>query len=170
MSTKYLIAIVLSVMTVVTPGWALEDDNLPPVTIINSHDLQEDGQLSKQTQKPILILFSMQGCSYCEFVEEEHLKPMLRNKKYLSKVIIRRVMTDGYDDLTDFDGTKISSQDFSTRYGAYVTPTVVFLNHKGKELSKRILGVRNTEFYGGELDDGLELSVRRLRQKFADAR
>jgi len=166
---KYLIAIVLSVMTVMTTSWAYEDENLPPVTIINSYDLQKDGQLSKQTQKPILILFSMKGCSYCEFVEEEHLKPMLRNKKYLSKVIIRRIMTDGYDDLKDFDGSKISSQDFSTRYGAYVTPTVVFLNHQGRELSKRILGVRNTEFYGGELDEGLEISVSRLRQAFADA-
>ena len=71
---KYLIAIVLSVMTVMTTSWAYEDENLPPVTIINSYDLQKDGQLSKQTQKPILILFSMKGCSYCEFVEEEHLK------------------------------------------------------------------------------------------------
>jgi hypothetical protein len=59
--------------------------------------------------------------------------------------------------------------DLSTRYGAYVTPTVVFLNHQGKELSKRILGVRNTEFYGGELDEGLDISLRKLREKLAYA-
>jgi len=152
-------------------AWAIEtiesDDDLPEVEIINSNNLQRDGKLSLKTQKPLLILFSMEDCAYCEFVEEEHLKPMLRNQDYLDTVIIRRVMTDDHDDVIDFDGTKISSLDFSARYGAYVTPTVVFLNHEGMELSTRVLGVRNTEFYGGELDEGLEISLRKIRQQLA---
>jgi len=155
-------------------AWAIEtienDDDLPAVEIINSNNLQRDAQLSLKTQKPLLILFSMEGCAYCEFVEEEHLKPMLRNQDYLDKVIIRRVMTDDHDDVIDFDGTKISSLNFSARYGAYITPTVVFLSHEGVELSSRVLGVRNTEFYGGELDEGVEISLRKIRQQLATAR
>ena len=142
-------------------------DSLPPVNIINSTDLHHDGQLSQRTQKPILILFSMQGCSYCHYVEEEHLKPMLRNANYLSKVIIRRVMTDSYGDIIDFNGNPISSQDLSTRYGAYLTPTVVFVDHQGNKLVPSIHGVRNTEFYGLDLDEGLDHSLLKIRKKLA---
>jgi thioredoxin-related protein len=149
---------------------AYADDDLPPVTIVSSKNLQDDGRLAHASQKPILILFSMIGCSYCEYVEEEHLKPMLRNAKYRSKVIIRRVMTDGYGSMIDFDGKKISAADFAHRYGAYLTPTVVFVDHQGKKLVPSILGVRNTEFYGLDIDEGLELSLLKVRKKLASAK
>ncbi len=162
-----LTVLLTSIFNAATTRANSDDEILPAVHIVSTNDLRAEGKLSQQTQKPILILFSMEGCAYCEFVEEEHLKPMLRNQDYLDKVIIRRVMTDDYDDVIDFDGTKISSLDFSARYGAYVTPTVVFLNHEGVELSPRLLGVRNTEFYGGDLDEGLAISLRKIRQQLA---
>ncbi|MGD8784829.1 MAG: thioredoxin fold domain-containing protein [Thioalkalispiraceae bacterium] len=146
------------------------EEELPPVTVVKTTDLKSDGRLSRNTQKPILIMFSMEGCGYCQFVEEEHLKPMLRNQQYMQKVIIRKIMTDSYDQLVDFDGSKISAMDLAMRYRANVTPTVVFLNHQGKQLSKRILGVQNTEFYGGELDNGLEVSLHKIRQQLASAK
>ena len=142
-------------------------DLLPPVTIINSTDLQRDGDLAQQTQKPILILFSMQGCTYCQYVEEEHLKPMLRNATYRSKVIIRRVMTDSYGSIIDFNGNAVSIQDLSTRYGAYLTPTVVFIDHQGNKLVQSIHGVRNTEYYGQDLDEGLDRSLLVIRERLA---
>ena len=143
------------------------EEQLPAVEIITTTNLLADAELARQLHKPILILFSMEDCAYCHYVEEEHLKPMLRNQEYRDKVIIRRIMTDNFDDVIDFDGTKISSIDFSERYNAFVTPTVVFLNHEGAELSKRLLGVSNTEFYGGELDDGLDISLHKIRQQLA---
>lgn len=143
---------------------------LPPVTLVSSKNLQDDGRLALNSQKPILILFSMIGCSYCEYVEEEHLKPMLRNAKYRSKVIIRRVMTDGYGSMVDFDGKSISAADFAHRYGAYMTPTVVFVDHQGKKLVPSIQGVRNTEFYGLDIDEGLEMSLLKMRKNLASAK
>ena len=151
-------------------SWAEDyfyNEDLPPVEIINTEDFRIDSRLAVQNQTPILILFAMESCAYCQYVEEEHLKPMLRNAEdYENKVIIRRVMTDDYDDLIDFDGKTISSMDFSERYGAYLTPTVVFLDHNGKQLT-RIFGVRNTEYYGGDLDDSLDQSLQMIRQQLA---
>lgn len=159
-------ALFIVAITGIPASWANEEA-LPAVEIINSHDLQADGRLSRATQKPILILFSMEGCAYCQYVEEEHLKPMLRNQAYRDKVIIRRIMTDNHNDLIDFDGNKISALDLSDRYGSFLTPTVVFLNHQGAQLSQRLLGVSNTEFYGGDLDQRLETSLRKLRKPLA---
>jgi len=142
-------------------------EDLPQVEIINTEDFRIDSQLAASKKMPILILFAMESCGYCEFVEEEHLKPMLRNPAdYADRVLIRRVMTDDFDDIIDFDGNTISSLDFSSRYNASLTPTVVFLDHTGKELS-RILGVSNTEFYGGDLDDSLDLSLQMIREQLA---
>lgn len=163
---RALFVVAFTSFAMASSGWANEE-SLPVVKIIDSHDLQADGELSRETQKPILILFSMEGCAYCEYVEEEHLKPMLRNQDYRNKVIIRRIMTDDYDDLIDFNGSKISALDFSARYGSYLTPTVIFLNHEGVELTSRLLGVRNTEYYGGDLDESLEKSLRKIRQQLA---
>jgi len=145
-------------------SWAMDDDELPEVHIIETEDFRIDSRLAIQKQTPILILFAMEDCSYCEYVEEEHLKPMLRNSDYGKKVIIRRVMTDDYDSLIDFEGNTVTSSDFSSRYDAYLTPTVVFLDHNGKQLS-RIYGVRNTEFYGGDLDDSLDFSLQMIRKQ-----
>lgn len=159
-----------SLLSGYSSSWAsdyFDTEDLPPVEIINTTDFRVDGRLAVKKQAPILILFAMEGCAYCQYVEEEHLKPMLRNPEdYGSKVIIRRVMTDDYDSLIDFDGKEISNMDFSARYGAYYSPTVVFLDHNGKRLSL-ILGVSNTEFYGGDLDDSLELSLQMIREQVA---
>lgn len=148
-------------------GVAEELDELPPVSIINSTNLQSDGQLSQRSQKPILILFAMEGCSYCRYVEEEHLKPMLRNAQYRSRVIIRRVMTDSYGSIIDFNGQTVSRQDLSTRYGAYLTPTVIFVDNAGNKLVPSIYGVRNTEYYGLDLDEGLDHSLLKIRNRLA---
>ena len=165
-SVRVLLVITVTTVVSLPASWA-DDESLPTVHIVDTRNLQDDGELSQKTQKPILILFSMAGCAYCEYIEEEHLKPMLRNQEYRSKVIIRRVMTDDYDNLIDFNGNKISALDFSARYGSFLTPTVVFLNHEGVELTQRLLGVRNTEYYGGDLDESLERSLRKLRQQLA---
>ena len=141
------------------------DEKLPPVTVAKAKDLSNDAQLSHDQHKPILLFFSMQGCSWCEYVEEEHLKPMLRNANYRKKVIIRKVMTDDYGSVIDFNGISISVSQLSLRYNASFTPTVIFLDHRGRQLAPRILGVRNTEMYGGDLDEGIKLSCQLLKQQ-----
>ena len=142
-------------------------DNLPPVTLIKSNDLQADGELAHQRQLPILLMFSQRGCPWCRFVEEDHLKPMLRNANYRAQVIIRQVMTDDYSKITDFDGNKITAAQLASRYNAALTPTVIFVDHNGKALAPRILGVRNTEYYGLDLDEGLAMSLQKMRQLLA---
>lgn len=142
-----------------------DDEGLPAVTVDQAQNLIVDARQSRDQHKPILLFFSMQGCSWCRYVEEEHLKPMLRNADYRNKVIIRKVMTDDYVSVIDFNGIKISSSVLSLRYNASFTPTVVFIDHRGQQLAPRILGVRNTEMYGGDLDEGISLSHELLKQQ-----
>lgn len=166
---QFLLLISLSFIIALLPfsSQANDEDDLPYVELKSSNNLGKEAQLSRERQLPILIMFSMEDCTYCDFVEEEHLKPMLRSSDYARQVIIRRIMTDDFDDIIDFDGSSISTFDLSIRYHASISPTVVFLDHEGKELAPRVLGVSNTEMYGLELDEGIALSLDRIRQSLA---
>lgn len=146
---------------------AVADEELPPVTLVQAHDLRADGQQAQQRHVPILLMFAQQGCSWCHYVEEEQLKPMLRNADYRAQVIIRQVMTDDLGNMTDFNGSQTDANALAIRYSASLTPTVVFVDANGKQLGHSIVGVRNTEFYGGEIDNGLALSEQLIREQLA---
>jgi len=145
-------------------GFAIGNEELPAVNVPQAKDLVTDSTLAHQQQKPILLFFSMDGCAWCRYVEEEHLKPMLRNAGYQARLIIRRVKTDDYSKITDFDGRAISGSNLATRYGASLTPTVILVDHNGKLIAPRLLGVSNTEMYGGDLDEAINHSLRSIQQ------
>lgn len=126
-------------------------------------DLGSLGSLAHQRQTPILIMFSQKGCSYCVVLEEDYLKPMLKSGDYQDKVIIRKVRIDSFDTLRGFDGQPIEADEFAHKYRAYVTPTMVFLDHKGNELTRRLMGVGTEGYFANEIDQAIDHSLSRLR-------
>lgn len=138
-------------------------DTLPYVKVPEPADLQAVGQEARQRQLPILIMFSRQGCPYCDVVREEFLKPMLRSGDYTDRVIMLEIHSDSYAHLRDFNGQMISAEALSHRYRAGFVPTVVFVNYEGKELAERLIGITTRDFYGGFLDEAIEASLQRLR-------
>ena len=140
-----------------------EDENLPPVHLPVYTDLQAVAAEARQRQLPILIMFSQNGCGYCVIVEEEFLKPMLRSGDYTDRVMMGMVKFDGVSRVRDFDGEMISVGDLAVRYGAPVTPTVIFVDPEGKELSAKVIGMTTVHFYGGDLDIGINQSLQKMR-------
>ena len=147
----------------------LAEEDLKPVTVIEVQDLYQEGRTAAEKRLPILIMFSMQHCPYCELIREDFLKPMLRSGDYENKVIIREIHSDSYASMRDFDGKDISVDALAHRYRASLSPTVVFLDHKGKELSKRMIGVTTVHYYGGYLDDAIDQSYKRMQSAFRQA-
>ena len=126
-----------------------------PVQVKISTDLYQDAQLAKQKAVPIVVMFSQDGCAYCGIVREQFLKPMLRSGDYDNKALIREVKIDSFEDVRNFDGKRIPSDQLSTIYRAYLTPTVVIFDSKGRT-HHRLLGISNEYYYGGELDDAID--------------
>ncbi len=140
------------------------DNGLPAVTLIETRDF---GVLAKQpglTDKPLLLVFVADYCQYCKTLEEEVLKPMLRNRDYDALVTIRLFKIDDPSTVTDFNGETISPDQFAARYHAKVTPTAVMLDLKGREIAPRIIGIPNIEYYGAELDAAIEQALDRIRK------
>lgn len=138
-------------------------ETLLPVEVKISDDLDEDGKLAKEKQVPILLMFSMKHCGYCSLVEEDFLKPMLRNEEYDNKVLIRKVILDGSKGLMDFTGKFRDPDELSDDYQVSMVPTVIMVDSKGRPLSKKIIGMANKYYYGGELDEAIESSLQQLR-------
>ena len=135
----------------------------PVHNIQEVQDLAALGNEARDTQTPILIMFSQKGCTYCVILEEDYLRPILKSGDYQDKVIIRKVRIDSFDTLRGFDGKLIEADAFASNYRAYVTPTMVFLDHNGLELTNRLMGIGTEGFFAAEIDTAINTSLSRLR-------
>lgn len=137
-------------------------DELPEVHIAELKDLQREAGLINQRDLPMLIIFSAEHCPFCVTVKEEFLKPMLRSGNYTDKVLIRRVELDEGQQLRDFNGKKLSGRKLASRYKVFVTPTLIFLDAQGRELTDRLIGITTVHYYGGYLDDAIDSSLQAM--------
>lgn len=127
-------------------------------------DFSSIGQQSERKRLPILLMFSAEYCAFCERLEEDFLKPMLRSGDYKDKVLIGKLRIDGYSKVRDFNGDETSPADVAERYGITVTPTVVFIDDDGVELAPKRVGLTTPDFYGGYLDDAINQALNILRR------
>jgi len=135
--------------------------------LIYSSDLTQDASLASMGDRILMIEFSAEDCGYCRLLEEEFLKPMLRNSGYSKKVVIRSIsLSDDYS-LVGFDGQSISASKFASRYDVYVTPTLVFLNEQGEEVSEKLVGIWSVDFFGGYIDERIDSG---LNQRFLNSK
>lgn len=140
-----------------------DEDNLPYVEIKSANNLQQLGQLAIQQQKIIFLEMSASYCGYCKTLEEHIIKPMLRSGDYENHVLIRKLDIDSHYPMKDFDGSKTSPAQYAFKVNASLTPTLLFLDGRGKEVSERILGVYTLEMYGHYVDDALIQGHRKIK-------
>ncbi|UCH41648.1 MAG: thioredoxin fold domain-containing protein [Gammaproteobacteria bacterium] len=156
---RYLFAIIFLSLAVVAPA---SGDSARMIAV---EDLREEARLVRDDNLLLVIEFSSEYCGYCRQLEELFLLPMQRNAEYRKKVLIRYVSLDAYETLVDFDGRSMSTSEFASRYGVSLTPTLIFLNGDGVELSEKLVGIWSEDFYGGFIDDRID----EAREKLASA-
>lgn len=111
---------------------------------------------------PVMILFINDDCENCSIAKEEFVVPMQISGDYRNKVIFRIVNLDD-DKIRDFGGEMISVEAFVSRYNLELTPTASFLDAEGHELGPSVSGMSNVDYYGGLLDEAIEVALRKLR-------
>ncbi|SFV89466.1 hypothetical protein MNB_SUP05-SYMBIONT-7-31 [hydrothermal vent metagenome] len=132
--------------------------------LMNAKDFFADGQIAKQKQIPILVMFSEPDCPYCELVKREVLNSMSGLEEYKNKVIIRHVFYSSLMEIVDFSGRSSNHSQFSFTYGANFYPTLLLLDHTGKVLGKKI-GVVLIETYWTELDALIAQATQQIKQQ-----
>jgi len=143
--------------------WA-GSDGKEDVEVVKVTDLQKLGQESVERNIPIVMMLSADGCSWCIKLEEEHFKPMLRSGDYENRALIRQFKVDEMLDVRDFDGRMVSPDEINSRYGAFVTPTIIYLDGYGSELSKKMVGMTTSHYFGSYLDLAIDESLDKLHR------
>lgn len=134
--------------------------DVPPLS-----DLRADLLEAKALNVPILLLIHSQGCTYCHYVMEDHLRPMVLSGQYKKRALIRQLAADDALDLVDASGKHISARDFARSLQVRFYPTVVFLDAEGKPMKERLIGVANIDLYGTQLENALQRTEGQLQHK-----
>lgn len=139
------------------PAQVHAGDALPVI-----RDLREEAQLAQQQRLPLLVLFSTDYCELCAFIKANYLVPMRKNVDYRDKVIVRELPVTDYHTLRDFDGRSVAGEDVSRRYSVDLIPTVVLMDHRGRQLAPSLVGLVSQDYYDAQLDQRIDLALRRL--------
>ena len=124
--------------------------------LISASDLSEDAKLTSVGNRVLMIEFSSEDCGYCRLLEDEFLKPMMRNATYGEKVVIRYISLSDNDTLIDFEGNTVSADELAAKYEIFVTPTLLFLDENGQEVSDKLIGIWSVDFFGGFIDERID--------------
>ncbi|MCP4389894.1 MAG: thioredoxin fold domain-containing protein [Gammaproteobacteria bacterium] len=124
--------------------------------MITVTDLREEARIAKADNLILVLEFSSEYCGFCRKLEALFLVPMQRNAEYREKVLIRSVSLDMHETLVDFEGRSMSTSEFASRYDISLTPTLLFLNGDGDEMSEKLIGIWSEDFYGGFIDNRID--------------
>ena len=130
--------------------------------MIQVADLRAESLLAKQKGLLLVIEFSADDCAYCRKLEDLFLLPMQRNAAYGDKILLRAVSLNDFGHLIDFHGRSVTTAEFAAQYDVVLTPTLVFLNAEGVEMSKKLVGIWSEDFFGGFIDNRIDEARNKL--------
>ena len=143
-------------------AWALAARAAPPTAIPLATDLQADGRLSRQRKAPIVVLFSLPGCPYCEIVRRSHLAPILTDPKQSRRVIVRQVDIDADEAVVGFSGERTTHARIARAHDVRSAPVVAFWDGEGRPIAEPLRGMLLPDFYSAYLESAVQAARTRL--------
>ena len=124
-------------------------------------DLAEDASTSARERRPILLFFDREECPYCERALREYLVPLSR-EEWKARALFRQVEIDRSLPVRGFDGRMTTHDALAASYGVRLSPTVAFVDARGRMLGEPVVGLTTVDFYGAYLEKALEQAIERL--------
>ncbi len=132
------------------------------IEIPHAENLALTASASAQNGLPVLVFVSRDACPYCRTLRHSVLAPMYAAGKFEQRAILLEVNIDRTAPLVGFDGESILAKDFADLYKASITPTLLFLDAQGNQLSPPRIGISNLDLYTFYLDRSIDESLARL--------
>lgn len=113
---------------------------------------------AKEKAQAIMLYFSATYCTFCMQLSEDVIQAIKINEGYIKKVRVIEISLDAEEDITDFDNHVVDVDVLQSRYNIQVTPTLLFVDQKGDEVTERIVGYQSKDFYWYYLDEAINKS------------
>ncbi|MGL4233502.1 MAG: hypothetical protein ACRCWJ_19205 [Casimicrobium sp.] len=127
-------------------------------------NLQVDGAKAKAAKKPILLFFNLEGCHFCRFSLRTTIVPLYRDQGWRDAIEFRQITIDDGKSLIDFDGKKISNEDFAKKRKGGFTPTVMMVDGDGRLLGEPVVGIASTDYYGYNVDTMIKAAIEEVKK------
>jgi thioredoxin-related protein len=122
-------------------------------------NLAESAKMAQQQGLPTIVYVSRDACPYCRTLTDSILGPMYAAGKFRDRAVLIELSLDKVGSLTGFDGQPITAEEFAQQYKAQITPTLLFLDAGGREISKRRIGISNLELYSQYLQRSIDAAL-----------
>ncbi|WP_455204678.1 thioredoxin family protein [Kaarinaea lacus] len=132
-----------------------EAGNQASVDVPLAEDLSTLSDSAKKGNIPIVLMYSAEDCEYCQRLENDVIKPMILSGDLDQRMIFRKVMIDSIAEIKDFNGSEVYSDDFAFQRGVRVTPTIQFVDDRGRELAPKMIGYQNDDFYAAYFENSI---------------
>lgn len=152
------------------PTLSQSSEPLEQYKIIESTNLNQIINTKKKQSKVIILYVSSPFCRFCKKLEKEILIPLLKSGDYRDKALLRKFIIDSKQPIINFNKQSQSPKSLMREYNVTITPTLLFLDKNGNQLSESIVGYSNDEFYWYYLDMAIEKSNHQLTELANDLR
>lgn len=146
---------VLMILTIASTPAASEQ----PGEIQKTQDLAADARQAAEGRMPILLLVSLEDCAFCLQIKRDILNPMVLSGDYEGRLVMREMFIDDGESLKDFQGKEVEGSSFALRYGVTLTPTLLFLDPQGNQLTDKMVGIQTPEMYFLYVDASIQEAV-----------
>lgn len=143
--------------------WAFAAPGAAAAEIGTAADLSADLLQARARGVPLLVLFSLPDCGYCERVRREFLQPLQGSPEWRDRVILRQVELNSPLALADFAGRKTTHGKFAKEQQIRLAPTVKVFDPTGREAAEPLVGLLTPELYGLYLERALEEGLARAQ-------
>lgn len=125
--------ILLLILTLSLSSVSIADDPAMPNWFKTTFmDFSEDLEEANQNQRHIMIYFHQNGCPYCAKLVRDNFHDKALVAKLQKNFDVIETNMFGNRDLTDWNGKDFSEKEFSEHMKVQFTPTLIFLDTKGK--------------------------------------
>jgi hypothetical protein len=140
----------------------IEEPNLP-----YARDLRAEAEEAGRRGVPLLVLYSLPACPYCNEVRRSHLAPMIANPSEGKRAIIRQIDIGGTQPARGFDGKPSTHGDIARAAKVSFAPVVALYGPGGRQLAEPLKGMLLPDFYSAYLDDAISAATAALTRETA---
>ncbi|MBL4682465.1 MAG: thioredoxin fold domain-containing protein [Pseudomonadales bacterium] len=151
-----MITLLLILSTLVNAG---SEENREIVYVSN---LAKESAAAVDAGKIFLLYVSRPDCPHCERLKKDVLHPLLKGNRFGEDLVLRELSLVDLA-IMGFDNKIQTANELLAKYEIVGTPTLLFLDQNGGQLTDKMSGYFSKDFYWSYFERGIEKAVAELR-------